>query len=56
MRGIKKHIHPVPMASFNLPSRRPNFSALSNARLSSLLKISIPHWKEGVEEFLRNSF
>ena len=56
MRGIKKHIHPVPMASFNLPARRPNFSALSNARLSSLLKISIPHWKEGVEEFLRNSF
>ncbi len=52
--GIKKHIHPVPMAYFNLPAKRPNFSALSNARISALLNIAIPHWQEEVENYLKN--
>jgi dTDP-4-dehydrorhamnose reductase len=51
--GIQKFIRPVPMDTFNLPARRPKFSAMSNARLSAILKIDIPTWEQAVEAFLR---
>jgi dTDP-4-dehydrorhamnose reductase len=50
---IQKFIRPVSMDTFNLPARRPKFSAMSNARLSSLLNIDIPAWEQAVEAFLR---
>jgi dTDP-4-dehydrorhamnose reductase len=51
--GIKKFIRPVSMDSFNLPARRPKFSAMSNARLGGVLNINIPAWQEAVESYLR---
>jgi dTDP-4-dehydrorhamnose reductase len=50
--GIKKFIRPVPMDTFNLPAKRPKFSAMSSARLSALLKVEIPSWEQAVETFL----
>lgn len=51
--GIKKKIIPVPSAAFNLPAKRPAFSAMSNERLSKLLSLSIPSWQEATLERLR---
>jgi dTDP-4-dehydrorhamnose reductase len=51
--GIKKFIRPVSMDVFQLPARRPKFSAMSNRRLSGELNVSIPFWEESVESFLR---
>ncbi len=51
--GIKKFIRPVSMDVFNLPAKRPKFSAMSNASLSRALSIEIPTWEEAVESFLR---
>jgi dTDP-4-dehydrorhamnose reductase len=51
--GMKKFIRPVSMDIFNLPARRPKFSAMSNARLSGVLDVGIPTWEEAVESFLR---
>jgi len=51
--GVKKFIRPVSMNSFNLPAKRPGFSAMSNAALSSLLTTDIPSWEEAVTSFLR---
>jgi len=51
--GIQKFIRPVSMDTFNLPARRPKFSAMSNARLSDILNVSIPAWEQAVEAFLR---
>ncbi len=51
--GIKKFIRPVSMDVFNLPARRPKFSAMSNASLSRALNIEIPTWQEAVGSFLR---
>jgi dTDP-4-dehydrorhamnose reductase len=50
---IQKFIRPVSMDIFNLPARRPKFSAMSNARLSDVLNINIPAWEQAVEAFLR---
>ncbi|MCX8026491.1 MAG: dTDP-4-dehydrorhamnose reductase [Thermodesulfovibrionales bacterium] len=52
--GIKKHIHPVHMSIFNLPAKRPRFSAMSNDLLSKTLCIDIPHWSEGVRDLFIN--
>jgi len=44
---------PVPADSFNLPARRPKFSAMSNERISTELGIRIPNWESDLEEYLR---
>ncbi len=51
--GINKFIRPVSMDSFNLPARRPKFSAMNNAKLSGVLNIAIPAWEAAVEAFMR---
>jgi dTDP-4-dehydrorhamnose reductase len=51
--GIQKFIRPVSMDIFDLPARRPKFSAMTGARLAGLLDIDIPTWEEGVATFLR---
>jgi dTDP-4-dehydrorhamnose reductase len=51
--GINKFIRPVSMDSFNLPARRPKFSAMNNAKLSGVLNITIPAWEAAVEAFMR---
>jgi len=44
---------PVPGDSFNLPARRPKFSAMSNERISAELGIKLPGWESDLEEYLR---
>jgi len=51
--GIKKFVRPVAMDTFNLPARRPKFSAMRNDKISSLLNEPIPAWEEAVKSFLR---
>jgi dTDP-4-dehydrorhamnose reductase len=53
--GIQKFIRPVSMDLFNLPAKRPKFSAMSNAGLSGALNVRIPAWEEAVEAFLENT-
>ncbi len=52
--NMHKFIRPVSMDIFNLPARRPKFSAMSNAMLAGGLNIRIPTWEEAVEAFLKN--
>jgi dTDP-4-dehydrorhamnose reductase len=54
--GIKKFIRPVSMGAFNLPAKRPGFSAMSNASLASALNIPIPAWEDAVDSFLRSHY
>jgi len=44
---------PVSANIFNTPAKRPLFSAMSNAKISKELNISIPEWENGVERFVR---
>ena len=41
------------MDVFQLPAKRPQFSAMSNDRIARLLDLSIPTWDEGVRSFLK---
>ena len=51
--GINKFIRPVSMDSFDLPARRPRFSAMSNDQICRRLTIRIPTWQEAVTSFVR---
>jgi dTDP-4-dehydrorhamnose reductase len=51
--GINKFIRPVSMDTFNLPARRPRFSAMSSGNLSQALSVSIPSWEDAVRSFIR---
>lgn len=51
--GVRTFIRPVSMDTFNLPAKRPKFSAMSNESLARLLDVRIPEWSEAVTTFLR---
>lgn len=54
--GIDKVIKPVSKEIFNLPAKRPGFSAMSNANISGMLDLNIPRWEDDVKLFLREKF
>jgi len=52
--NIARTIEPVEQKIFSLPARRPLFSAMSNAKLSKDLAVSIPVWQDAVSRYCRN--
>ncbi len=53
IKKIKKFIYPAYQADFNLPARRPKFSAMSNAKICKELGIEIKEWKEELEDVIK---
>jgi len=53
IKGINKFIYPAYQHEFNLPAKRPRWSAMSNDRISKELGIEIKDWKEEMREFLK---
>lgn len=53
MIGKNTIIYPVSKDIFNLPARRPGFSAMGNKKISDLLNVNIPHWKNELESYVR---
>ena len=51
-KGIDKFVRPVSMDVFNLPAKRPRFSAMSSQRITDALNITPPSWEEAVGCFL----
>ncbi len=54
IKGLKKFIKPVSSDIFNLPARRPKFSAMSNEKLEKILNINISNWFDELEKIIRN--
>ncbi len=53
IKKIDKFILPVSKEVFNLPAKRPDFSAMSNRKISQILNTEIPYWNEELNEFLK---
>jgi len=53
IKGINKFVQPVSSEVFNLPAKRPKFSAMSNEKISKVLNVKIPTWEEELERFVR---
>lgn len=51
--GINNLILPVGSGYFQEKAKRPYFSAMSNAKLSEALKLSMPHWKDAINRFIK---
>jgi len=52
LKGINKFIYPAYQSDFNLPAKRPRFSAMSNEKICRALGIEIKDWKEEMEKVL----
>ncbi len=50
IKGINKLIYPAYQADFNLPAKRPRWSAMSNERISRVLRIDIKDWRKELQE------
>ncbi|SHK41524.1 dTDP-4-dehydrorhamnose reductase [Thermocrinis minervae] len=46
LKGIRKFIYPAYQSDFNLPAKRPRFSAMSNEKICKTLGIEIEEWEE----------
>ena len=55
IKNIDKFIKPVSSDIFELPAKRPKFSAMSNEKIKSLLNIDIKSWDEELEEILKGN-
>ena len=53
IKKIKKFIYPTSKDTFNLPAKRPNFSAMSNNKICKVLNIEIETWYKELEKFLK---
>lgn len=53
LKGIKKFIYPVYQHEFNLPAKRPRWSAMSNEKICKELGIEIPEWQAQLKEDLK---
>lgn len=51
--GKDNLVLPVSSAYFPAPAQRPYFSALSNKRISKILDIEIPNWKNAIERYVK---
>ncbi|ADG12528.1 dTDP-4-dehydrorhamnose reductase [Caulobacter segnis] len=51
--GIAAEVAPIPTSDFPTPARRPPYSALSNAKLSTAIGRSTPHWTDALDRYLR---
>lgn len=54
LKNFDNEIVPVPMASFNSKVQRPLVTAMSNAKISKELNITIPDWKESLKKLQSN--
>ena len=52
--NMKKFVYPVSSDIFDLPAKRPKFSAMDNSLISYTLEVSIPHWTESVKDYLKS--
>lgn len=51
LKNLDNEIVPVPMSTFPSKVQRPLFTAMSNEKISKILDISIPDWKESLAKF-----
>ena len=55
LMNIKKFILPAYQSDFNLPAKRPRFSAMSNEKISKILNVEIPYWKDELKRFVKEN-
>jgi dTDP-4-dehydrorhamnose reductase len=51
LKEISKLIYPALQADFNLPSKRPKWSVMSNEKISKVLGVAIRDWKEELKNY-----
>ena len=51
--GLKNKLEKARQRDFNLPAKRPGFSAMSNRKIAAELNIRIPEWRDAVRSFLQ---
>jgi dTDP-4-dehydrorhamnose reductase len=54
--GRSNRIQRVKKEIFNLPARRPNFSAMSNILLSQKLSVTLSDWQSDLKNYIKNIF
>ncbi len=53
--NINKFIYPVSSEIFNLPAKRPKFSAMDNKKIKDVLNIEITNWKDSLKKCLKEN-
>jgi len=51
--GITCNVNPIETKDYPTPASRPHYSVLNKAKIKNTFKITIPHWKESLENCLK---
>lgn len=52
IKGIDKQVEEVSVTTWNLPAKRPTFSAMDNSKIAHALQIRIADWRDELSDFL----
>lgn len=55
LAGLPARVNAIETKDYPLPAPRPPFSVLNKAKFKSAFRLEIPHWRRGVERFLREN-
>lgn len=55
LAGLPARVNAIETKDYPLPAPRPPFSVLNKAKIKSAFGQEIPHWRRGVERFLREN-
>ena len=53
LKGLSCKVLPIRSEDYPTPAKRPHYSVLDKTKIKNELGITIPHWKESLEECLR---
>lgn len=51
--GVEMNLNPISTADYGLPAARPSYSVLDGAKYHALGGPSMPHWTQGLSDYLR---
>lgn len=52
LAGLDCQVRPIPSKDYPTPAKRPAFSVLNKAKISTQLSLHIPHWREELKRML----
>lgn len=53
LRNISCHVLPIETKDYPTPAARPHFSVLNKAKIKTTFGLEIPHWRESLEDCLK---
>ena len=56
IQNLKCKVNPIPTSEYPTPATRPHYSVLDKSKIKQVFNIQINHWKESLQQCLKNQY